>query len=53
MDGIQMTPEEQAEMELWYVDIREQNFALMEAEWTAESYAQAAIDDHESEAYAA
>lgn len=53
MEQVILTPEEQAEMELWYVETQERNWKEQIAEWTDESYAQAAIDAHIMEAYSA
>lgn len=49
------TPEEIDWFETEWVRERERNIQEMEHEWTAESYAQTAIDDHKSiqEGYAA
>lgn len=46
MPEVTFTPEEIDWFETEWVRTRERNIAEMESDWTAESYAQNAIDEH-------
>jgi hypothetical protein len=46
---IEMSPEDREEMERWYTNTRDRNWAEEAIEWTTESYAMACIAAHQSD----